>query len=37
MDDNELKTQAQKSSPNIKIAAGLWGLGMMTIAAATIT
>ena len=37
MEDNQLKAQAQKSSPHIKIAAGLWALGMMTIVAATIT
>lgn len=37
MDNNELKAQTQKSSPNIKIAAGLWGLALMTTAAVTVT
>ena len=37
MADNELKAQARRSSPTIKIAAGLWVLGIMIIMAATIT
>lgn len=37
MDDNELRAQARRTSPHIQIAGGLWILGMMTIAAITVT
>ena len=37
MSNEDLKAQADRTAPQIKIAAGLWGLGMMIIAATTIT
>ena len=37
MSNQELKAQAQTSAPHIKIAAGLWVMGMMIIMAAVIT
>ncbi|PKB80131.1 MAG: hypothetical protein BZY88_09735 [SAR202 cluster bacterium Io17-Chloro-G9] len=37
MNNEELKAQASKTAPQIKIAAGLWVVGMMTIMAITIT
>ena len=33
---NELRAQARRASPHIKIAGGLWMLGMMTIMAITV-
>ena len=35
--NEELRAQAHRTSPNIKIAGGLWVIGMMIIMAATIT
>ena len=37
MNDNELKAQAKRTSPYIKIAGGLWVLGMMIIAVIAVT
>lgn len=37
MSTKELRTEAQTTAPQIKIAAGLWALGLMTIMATTIT
>ena len=37
MSNEELRAQAQKTAPHIKIAGGLWVVGMMTIMAITIT
>lgn len=37
MSNEELGAQAQKTAPHIKIAGGLWVVGMMTIMAITIT
>jgi len=37
LSNQELKAQAQTSAPQIKIAAGLWVMGLMIIMAATIT
>jgi fatty acid desaturase len=37
VNNEELKAQARKTAPQIKIAAGLWVVGMMTIMAITIT
>ncbi len=36
MSNEELRTQAQKSAPQIKIAAGIWVGGMIIIAAVTV-
>ncbi len=36
MSNEELRTQARTSSPQIKVAAGIWVTGMMIIAAVTI-
>ncbi len=36
MSNDELRTQARTSAPQIKIAAGIWVAGMMVIAAVTI-
>ena len=36
MSNEELKAQAQKTAPQIKIAMGIWAAGMMIIAAITI-
>lgn len=36
MNNQELKSQAQTSSPHIKIAGGLWLMAMMTVLVATI-
>ena len=37
VNDKELRAQARRSSPHIKIAAGLWLTAMMAIAAITVT
>ncbi len=37
MNNQELKTQAQTSAPQIKIAGGLWVMAMMIVLVATIT
>ena len=37
MNDNQLKAQAKRASPYIKIAGGLWVLGMMIIAVIAVT
>ena len=37
MNNQELRAQARRTAPQIKIAGGLWVLGMMMIIAATIT
>jgi hypothetical protein len=37
MNDNELRSLSKRASPHIKIAAGLWVLGMMIIAIITVT
>ena len=37
MSNEELRAQAKRTAPQIKVAAGLWVLGMMIIAAATVT
>ena len=37
MSNEELRAQAKRTAPQIKVAAGLWVLGMMIIAAATAT
>ncbi len=37
MSNEELRAQAQRTSPYIKIAGGLWVIGMLTIMAVTIT
>ena len=37
MNDNELKAQAKRTSPHIKIAAGLWVMGLMIIMTITVT
>ena len=34
--NQELRAQAKRTAPQIKVAAGLWVLGMMIIAAATV-
>ncbi len=36
MSNEELRAQARTSAPQIKIAAGIWVVGMMIIAAVTI-
>ena len=35
--NEELRAQAKRTAPQIKVAAGLWVLGMMIIAAAAVT
>ena len=35
--NEELRAQAKRTAPQIKVAAGLWVLGMMVIAAVTVT
>lgn len=37
MNDQELKTQAQTSSPKIKVAGGLWVMAMMIVMVTTIS
>ena len=37
VNDNKLRAQARRASPHIKIAAGLWMLGMMIIAIITVS
>ncbi len=37
MNDNELRAQAKRASPHIKISAGLWTMGIMIIMGVTVT